>query len=55
MKVEIYKRDVANMSDEEVKANADRVFGNDLATRAVGCKAWRWMPGMLVQAPEAIS
>jgi hypothetical protein len=39
-------KEIAEMSDEEVKANVHRVFGDDLARRAVACKAWKWMPGM---------
>ena len=40
-------KEIGQMSDEEVKANVDRVFGDDLAKRAVKCKAWRWMRGMM--------
>lgn len=28
---------------------------HDLAHRAVACKAWRWMPGMLVVYPPSVS
>ena len=40
-------KEIGQMSDQEVMANVQRVFGDDLARRAVMCKGWRWMAGML--------